>query len=199
MRSEKVTTREARRLATRERLFALAAGEFKKTGVAGADVGAIVAAAGIAHGTFFFHFPTKEHVVAELGQREEQRMARDLDGYLATSRDVRAVLSEFVRLTLATERRIGRRLFQDLHTLYFSPTRPELRLWPDHPVVARLIAEFARAHARGEIDRDADPASSVMIFLLGLYGLLVIHERNAARVAMLEQLVNTTVRGLQRR
>lgn len=198
MRREEVTTREARRLATRERLFSLAVAMFKKTGVADADVGAIVAAAGVAHGTFFFHFPTKEHVVAELGQREELLMAKELDSYLATPRDVHAILSEFVRLTMAMERRIGRRLSQDLLTLYFSPTRPELRLWPDHPVIARLIAEFKRARDRDEIDHDADPTNSVMIFLLGLYGLLLTRDRNAARVDTLEHLVTTTVRGLQR-
>ena len=63
--SEKLTTREVQRRATRERLFTAAVTEFKRTGVEGADVTAIVADAGVAHGTFFFHFPTKEHVVAE--------------------------------------------------------------------------------------------------------------------------------------
>lgn len=194
------TTREAQRLATRERLFSAAVATFKKSGVAAADVGAIVAAAGVAHGTFFFHFPTKEHVVAELGQREERVMAKELDAWLlAKRRDVHAILGEFVRLTMAMERRSGRRLFQDLLTLYFTPARPELRLWPDHPVVARLVAEFVRARERGEIDPDADPTNGVMIFLLGLYGLLLIHDRKTTRVAILEQLVTTTVRGLQRR
>jgi AcrR family transcriptional regulator len=32
-----------------------------------------VAAAGVAHGTFFFHFPTKEHVLLELEHREIER------------------------------------------------------------------------------------------------------------------------------
>ena len=71
-------SREAKRLATRERLFTAAVAEFKRSGMADADVAAIVEAAGVAHGTFFFHFPTKEHVLAELGQREEVRMAAAL-------------------------------------------------------------------------------------------------------------------------
>ena len=45
--------------------------------MAGADVGAIVAAAGVAHGTFYFHFPTKEHVLLELESREEARVAAE--------------------------------------------------------------------------------------------------------------------------
>ena len=40
--------------------------------MAEADVGAIVAAAGVAHGTFYFHFPTKEHVLFELERQAEE-------------------------------------------------------------------------------------------------------------------------------
>ena len=63
---EKPSAREAKRLQTRERLMGAAIAEFKRAGMADADVGSIVTAAGVAHGTFFFHFPTKEHVLLEL-------------------------------------------------------------------------------------------------------------------------------------
>ena len=56
---DKPSAREAKRLQTRERLMGAAIAEFKRSGIAAADVGAIVTAAGVAHGTFFFHFPTK--------------------------------------------------------------------------------------------------------------------------------------------
>src|SRR5689334_16472472 len=65
-------SRETRRMQTRERLMGAAVAEFKRSGVAAADVASIVGAAGVAHGTFFFHFPTKEHVLLELERREEQ-------------------------------------------------------------------------------------------------------------------------------
>src|SRR4051812_26886583 len=100
-------TRKAKRLATRERLFDAAVAEFKRTGVVAADVGAIVGEAGVAHGTFFFHFPTKEHVVAELGHREEVRLAGLLERFLSTPRDLHATLDEVVRLSLVLERRLG--------------------------------------------------------------------------------------------
>jgi AcrR family transcriptional regulator len=197
--SVKITTREAQRLATRERLLRSAVAEFKRTGVAAADVDAIVAAAGVAHGTFFFHFATKEHVVAELGQREELRMAGELDRFLAVPRALKQMLLEIVRMATSLERRLGTVLFKDMLALYFSPKRPELRLWPHHPVIARVIAEFERARDRGEIEDEADPANSAMIFLLGFYALLVTQERNASRAGVLEQFVNTVTRGLERR
>jgi TetR/AcrR family transcriptional regulator, repressor for uid operon len=196
---ERVTSREAKRLATRERLFEAAVAAFKKTGVAAADVSAIVEAVGVAHGTFFFHFPTKEHVVAELGQREEVRMAAALDRFLTAPRTLNETLVEVVRMATALERRVGTVLFKDMLALYFSPTRPELRLWPDHPLIARVIAEFERARERGELEQDVDPANSSMIFLLGLYALLITQERNAARTGVLEQFVSTVLRGLETR
>ncbi|MGV0602362.1 TetR/AcrR family transcriptional regulator, partial [Mycolicibacterium pulveris] len=48
---DKPSAREAKRLQTRERLMGAAIAEFKRSGMAEADVGAIVAAAGVAHGT----------------------------------------------------------------------------------------------------------------------------------------------------
>src|SRR5262245_33931991 len=120
------TTREAKRLATKEKLFDAAIAEFKRTGTTNADVGAIVREAGTAHGTFFFHFPTKEHVIAELGQREELRMAAELDRYLGKPRELADTLVEVTRMSVALERRLGTSLFKEMLALFFSPGRPAL-------------------------------------------------------------------------
>src|ERR1700744_6680455 len=109
--TDRLAAREAKRLQTRERLMGAAIGEFARAGMAEADVGAIVAAAGVAHGTFFFHFPTKEHVLLELERREEERMAKQLAQFLDASRDLSSTLREAVRLILGLERRLGARLF----------------------------------------------------------------------------------------
>jgi len=193
----KTTTREEQRRATRQRLFTAAVAEFKQTGTASADVNAIVAAAGVAHGTFFFHFPTKEHVVAELGQREEVRMAGELDRYLARPRDLSATLQEVIRQTGLLERRLGSLLFTDMIALYFSPSRPELQPWMDHPLIGRVIEEFQRAGDRGDIRTDeADAANTAMFFFLGLFALLVTQEKSANRTAALHQYVQVLLRGV---
>jgi AcrR family transcriptional regulator len=195
--SERTTSRDAQRLATRERLFAAAIAEFKHSGVAAADVSAIVADVGVAHGTFFFHFPTKEHVVAELGQREEVRMAGELERFLARPRALSDTLSEVIRQTGLLERRVGTPLFNDMVALYFSPTRPELQPWTEHPVISRVIEEFQRAGDRGEIRTDeADAANSATFFFLGLFALLITHERSAGRRRVLEQFVKVLLRGV---
>src|SRR4029079_18450527 len=93
---DRPSARETKRLQTRERLMGAAVAEFKRSGVAAADVGAIVTAAGVAHGTFFFHFPTKEHVLLELERREEERIAKQLSRFLDSKRDLASTLAEVV-------------------------------------------------------------------------------------------------------
>src|SRR5215218_9142330 len=101
----KQSSREARRLQTRERILGAAIAEFKRAGMSGADVHAIVAAAGVAHGTFFFHFPSKEHVLLELESREEARMAADFAHFLYGTHDLVAALNEAVNLVTGLEQR----------------------------------------------------------------------------------------------
>src|SRR3954453_14731023 len=97
---DKPSAREAKRLQTRERLMGAAVAEFKRSGLAAADIGAIVTAAGVAHGTFFFHFPTKEHVLLELERREEERIAKQLGRYVGSNPDLPSILEESVRLVV---------------------------------------------------------------------------------------------------
>lgn len=86
--------------------------EFKWSGIAAADVDAIVAAAGVAHGTFFFHFPTKEHVLLELERREEDRIANQINRFVESQPDLPSTLKEAVRLVVGLERRLGDVLFR---------------------------------------------------------------------------------------
>ncbi len=113
--------RETQRLETRARLFDAAVAEIKRSGLAGADVSAIVAAAGVARGTFYFHFPTKEHVVVELERNEEARIIARLD---PQSKDLSSLLTQLVRHVVDAEKRLGPIIFRDMLGLHFSSSRP---------------------------------------------------------------------------
>jgi TetR/AcrR family transcriptional repressor of uid operon len=150
-----VKGRDAQRQQTRQKVYAAALAEFKRTGMAAADVGDIAAAAGVARGTFYFHFPTKEHVLAELERHEEARLVGQLSKFLgglevrcgpapaagqrpagAAAEDpadptsapgfLPAALGEVVRLLTAMERRVGKTLFREMLGLHFSSRRPEM-------------------------------------------------------------------------
>lgn len=65
-----VTARQHKADATRQRLFAAAVQLFTRTGYHATTVEAIARKAGVAKGTFFVHFPTKDAVVLELVRRQ---------------------------------------------------------------------------------------------------------------------------------
>ena len=194
----KQSARELRRLQTRERILGAAIAEFRASGMAGADVGAIVDVAGVAHGTFFFHFPTKEHVLLELEQREQQRMAADLARFFATPHDVADTLAEMVRVLEKLERRLGGRLFKDFLALHFSTSRPPSEEWTHHPVIVAVIEELQRAQQRGEIPAEVDVMHNGMSFLAGLYALLItIPEAAEVRAPVMAEYLTTYLYGLR--
>jgi AcrR family transcriptional regulator len=189
------SAREAKRLQTRERLMGAAIAEFKRSGMAEADVGAIVAAAGVAHGTFFFHFPTKEHVLLELEKREEDRMAKQFGQHVGKRHDLASALSEAVRMVLSLERRLGDILFKDFLALHFSQTRPPAEGVNDHSLVILLAQEIERERARGQLDPEVNPMNSAVIFLLGLYALSIT-TNDPMRRELLEDHVKRTLRSM---
>src|ERR1700729_2800005 len=113
-----VKGRDAQRRQTRQKVYAAALAEFKRTGMAAADVGDIAAAAGVARGTFYFHFPTKEHVLAELERHEGARLVAQLEKFLARPHDLADALTETVRLMAQMERRVGKVLFREMLALH---------------------------------------------------------------------------------
>lgn len=191
-----LSARETKRLQTRERLLGAAIAEFKRAGMAEADVGAIVAAAGVAHGTFFFHFPTKEHVLLELERREEERIVKQFSQFLRSPRELSAMFDEAVRLVTGLERRLGDALFKDFLALHFSQTRPADEDGDDHPVIVQVAEQIELARERGETDPEVNPMNSAVFFLLGLYALLITTNDWPTRRALLDDYVARTVRGL---
>ena len=196
--SVRPTTRETRRLQTRQRILGAAIAEFKRSGMVAADVGAIVASAGVAHGTFFFHFPTKEHVLLELETREESRLASELARFLKQPHNLATTLTKVKELVISVEDRLGGLLFKDVLALHFSPSRPRHdEVWTDHPVIVLLVGEIDRAREHGEAHPDVDAFCSAVFFLLGVYGVLSTTSSQAARDTMLRELVATAVRSLE--
>ena len=199
------TRREAQRQETRQRVYAAAVAEFRRAGLAAADVGAIAREAGVARGTFYFHFPAKEHVLAELERHEEARLAAQLEKFLAGPHDLAAALHEVVRLMAQMERRVGRTLFREMLALHFSATRPEVlpdsAQWADYPVMALAVRSVELARDRGETYQEADALRTAQFFMLGLYAVLITsHGRpRAARAEILDNFVATVLRSVEAR
>jgi AcrR family transcriptional regulator len=192
--------REAQRLQTRARVFDAAVAEIGRSGLAGADVAAIAAAAGVARGTFYFHFPTKEHVLVELERAEEARIAARLDTEATQPVDLMSMLTLLVRQVLAAEERLGPVVFRDMLGLHFSATRPVDDDLGEHPLAGFVIAAIAEAQAAGRVSADADAGELGVIFLTGLFALLATGATTSrACAALLDRYVMTIVQGMEAR
>lgn len=191
--------REAQRRRTHARVLDAAIVEFQRTGSSSADINAIVEAAGVSRSTFYFHFPTKEHVLLELIRRDEAQLAAELSRFLDSPHDLPAVFEETVTRVLALERQWGTRLFLDVIGLYFSPTRPQEEHWEQHPTFVLLAAEIERARHRGELYDDVDCYDGAAFFLIGVYALLTSNrEAGPERDLVLRKFIRSTVRSLLR-
>ena len=192
--------REAQRLQTRARVFDAARAEIGRSGLAGADVAAIAAAAGVARGTFYFHFPTKEHVLVELERAEELKMVAMLDTGTTEPDDLMSMLTLLVRQVVAAELRVGPVIFRDMLGLHFSATRPVEDELAEHPLADFVIAAIGEAQTAGRVAPDADAGELAVIFLTGLFALLATGVvESPDRNALLDRYVATIVQGMEAR
>jgi AcrR family transcriptional regulator len=169
---EAVPMRARQRLETRERVFDAAMREFRRVGVGPAQVEDIVRRARVARGTFYLHFPTKEHVLLEHSARDQAAVAERLRGML--TRSPRSFLRRVADLTLdfaaAEVPAVSREMFMAIarHATSLEPQRM--------PLVA-VVAEFlAAAQARGQVRADLAPAELVAAFFPGVFGVLLFKQ-----------------------
>jgi AcrR family transcriptional regulator len=194
------SVREVRRLETRARLFDAALAEVGRHGLAAADVSAIASAAGVVRGTFYFHFPTKEHVLVELERNEEFRIIDELGGENIETEDLVALLSVLVRHVVAAERRLGPVVFRDMLALHFSSTRPAEDQLTEHPLAEFVIAAITRAQDAGRVPSELDASELGTFFMTGLFALLATGTKDSAiRDAVLGRYVTTIVKGMESR
>lgn len=192
--------RQARRLETRARLFDAALAEIDRSGLAGADVTAIATAAGVVRGTFYFHFPSKEHVLVELERNEEARIVAELGHADVGAGDLESVLSMLVGHVLAAESRLGPVVFREMLALHFSPARPVEDELTRHPVAEFLISVLTGALRAGRVASDADVTELAVFFLTGLFALLATGAHDAATSdALLSHYITTIVKGMETR
>ena len=161
-------SRTRQRLETRDRLFEAALSEFRRVGVAAAEIERIVRTAGVARGTFYLHFPTKDHVLMELLRRKQAVLARRL----ASAKD--APPRRFLRrlVDLMAEDAIGaeRALWHELFAVI--PRHAGEMRTEASALVEALTRHLAEAQERGEVRRDVAAFDLVAVFLPGVYGLL---------------------------
>jgi AcrR family transcriptional regulator len=149
----------------RERLYAEALTLFRRDGFDAVPVSAICEATGVAKGTFFNHFPTKDHVLLEWYERlNALANAPPPPGPLPQR--LIALAGGFFDITLADPDLW--RAKQQRAALNADFRKAELA----SDARSRTLAEqlFAEAAARGEIIHEPDAAACAEVFLALLSG-----------------------------
>ncbi|MEZ4216479.1 MAG: TetR/AcrR family transcriptional regulator [Myxococcota bacterium] len=166
--------REAQRRDTREQLYALAIAEFRRVGTQNARVHDIARAAGVVPGTFYFHFPTKDHVVFEMWLRNAQRFIERLEalapagGEPGLAHFLRAVADAMIDVE---EELAAPDLVRDSLGLLLRP--PDGTSLDDDPIGRAIAGHLAAAAARGELRAGALPPDELaQILLTSAFGAL---------------------------
>lgn len=191
--------RARKRSETRERLFETALREFREVGVAAAQIDRIAKTAGVARGTFYFHFATKDDVLVELARRINARVARRVAILADSKPSLRDLLVRVTDAIMDEHSRVGEAdLLGDMLSLYVR--RPHDVQDPSHNVptlsgeLARYLTEAAN---RGELHSGLAPDQIALVFMSSLFGICTRmppgEELREACAAFIELLV----RGLE--
>lgn len=166
-RTAALSRRERQRLETRERLFEMALEEFRMTGFVATQIDRIAEKAGVSRGTFYFHFPTKDHVLLELQHRHERAILDRIEALGPPPDDVRAFLRR-IYAAIAENLDVDVSVRREVMAMYVrrSEARPVLSA---EPLIVALVDYFADAAERAAIRTDVPPEALATHFLASLF------------------------------
>jgi AcrR family transcriptional regulator len=167
---ERPSAREVQRQRTRARLFQAALAEFARAGFDQASVAEIARAADVSRPSFYFHFPTKEHVLLELQWRKELDLVERLSG-CETLRELLGKLPDSIADVYASIE--GPHVARDMVMIYARlPEYLPLEEQP-FPLVRLLERRFAEGARRGELRAGIDPSQATFLCLTSVFGYLI--------------------------
>jgi AcrR family transcriptional regulator len=158
--------------------------------VEGARIDDITQRAGVSRGTFYFHFPSKDDVLADLMTQSQLKVVAKL-AELPDTTEILEVL-ETVATTIADQWRDEPQLLAEIGMVALRQTAQNL---PDlgevHPVRGALIPWLEAAAHRGEIGALMPPQLLAEFFLVNVFGAALAWVGNP--VVPLDQLLRNVV------
>jgi len=195
--------RQRRRLENADRLLAAARQLFAQQGFAATTVEAITEAADLGKGTFFNHFPSKEHVFLALVEKQVGKLAAAAQGY-----DPQASIREQVRRVahqIAAEWRHSQWLLRTMFATLLGSAELTAAL---QSLLTRgrghMVALMREGQRRGELRRDisaADLIRTVQQVMLGTQLIWSLQPPERGRLpdllARIDQALDLLWAGLQ--
>jgi AcrR family transcriptional regulator len=162
-------TRERSGDRTRRRLFEAAMAEFRRVGVERASIGRIAETAGVSRPTFYFHFPTKDHVLLELQWSLEEPIAARIE----RAKTLDEALTAFVDGLVEALRALANpEVFAEMVRIYTRHAASEALADQPHYLMRTVAARFVEAHSDGRLREDLDSERATHLFLTSVFGYL---------------------------
>ncbi|QDX80539.1 hypothetical protein B9N43_04290 [Denitratisoma sp. DHT3] len=188
------TSRDLQRQETFNRVYEAALAEFRRVGVDQSRVSDICERAGVAKGTFFFHFPTKDHVLLERQRRISEAMAARIENELGDVADAKAFLGGLTAIVLEEHQAVGdlelvRQINLAIVRLGGSPS-----LGIHHTAFGTaLTAQIRHLQQAGILKKGIDAAKLTDTLRLSFFGFLVnpqsSFDTSRPRIALLTSLL----------
>jgi AcrR family transcriptional regulator len=144
-----VASRDQQREETRRRLYESALAIFRRDGVAACRTEDIAKAAGVSRGSFYFHFPTKEHVLLERMSETEAEVCAAIEA-LPEGASINQTLAT-LNQSLARIWEHDPHLLPDLAGAALRFTATAMNDQEATPLRALLAERFRLAVERGEV------------------------------------------------
>ncbi len=161
--------RARRKAEDRSRIYRVALALIHEKGYEGTTVRDITAAAGVALGTFFNHFPTKEHLLVDYYVQLRQEVARSLG---QPHRDLVAFLGAFTEL-VAGQMRAHPELFEAVGAhLATSPALQAAEQAACGDMLRHAAEAVARGQSSGELTARVTPDEAAILILLVFNGAI---------------------------
>lgn len=167
----RTTARERQREDTRQRVFEAALLIFRRDGIVSARIQDITQEAGVSHGTFYFHFPTKDDVLLELLRLSQEEVVQKVEA-LPGDTPLPAVL-EVVGECIAQHWQGDAGLFPAAGALALRTMASPIAVRDTNDVRASLQRRFQVAAERGELSKLLPPEVLADIYLINIFAAVM--------------------------
>jgi AcrR family transcriptional regulator len=192
--------REQQRAETHERIFQAAVAEFRRVGFSDAQIPRIAAEAGVVRGTFYFHFPSKEHVLLELSARYQLRVVEALRRLRGAGVSLRQVLDSLIDAITDVDEALGESdLLREVLAMYLRAPQAAEPTERERGMLEELSFHFAVAMERGELRPDFAVDRLAATVLTSVFGVVLSrHRPETDKRAELELLTTLLLSGMGR-
>jgi AcrR family transcriptional regulator len=170
----KAGRRERRRAETREKIYRAAMQLFAKRGFFQTTTEDITEAADVGQGTFFNYFPTKQHVLLVLSEKQLAKVAAAIEEAKGGDGPVRNTLHRLMHAAAEEPGRtqaLARSLITALISSDMAREFTSARMAQGRNMISEL---FVIGQDRGEIRKDREPADLAMALQRSFWGTMLM-------------------------